>query len=170
MWSSRKYDYYRTSIGDPHLRPMEDPYGDQQSWWETLTCFIRDWHAPSKTDMSHWRLTWLIGDPSETDMPHQDQHTTWETDIPHWKPTWLCRPIGDQHVSGVQLEFKHIYLNILIFYLLFAYLNIYGNNLRTLIRHVGHWWGMSVTNEACQGLWSGMPVSNQVCRSPMSLK
>ena len=43
----------------------------------------------------HRRPTCLIGDPLETNIP--------------------VGPFGDRHACGVQLEFKHIYLNILIF-------------------------------------------------------
>ena len=63
-------------------------------------------------DILHRRPTCLIGDPSKTDMPHRRLRCLW-------------RPIGDRHACGVQSEYKHIYLNKLIFiYFLLIYIGI----------------------------------------------
>ena len=69
--------------------PVWRPIGDldmlhSHAWLETHqrpTCPIGNWNFPSKTDMPdwkpigdldmlHWKPTYLIGDPSETNMPH----------------------------------------------------------------------------------------------------
>ena len=75
-----------------HQRP---PIGDQHSWSETyrrLTWLIRD---PSETDMCSCRPA----GPSETDMPHRiltcsirDRHAPSETDMPvesHRRSLWI---------------------------------------------------------------------------------
>ena len=65
--------YYRRPIGDPS---------------NTSTCFFGDQHAPSETNMSHWRPT----------CPIRDRHAQSETNSPvetHWRPdSCLQIPIG----------------------------------------------------------------------------
>ena len=102
----------------------------------------------------YWRP---IGNPSDTDVRHSWSKT-------HQIPTCLSRDpsetstcfierstclIGDRHACKVQLAFKHIYLNRLIF-IWFLLIYMHWNNVRTLIRHVNLWW-----------------VFNYACRSPM---
>ena len=136
-------------LSETHRRPIRDPsethrrpIGDQHSWSET-----------------HWRPSFLIVDPSETDMPDRrhigDQHAwsethrrptclirdPWKTDMPH------RRPIGDQPASS-EADMPHQRLTqgkICIYY---------GSHMR----HVGLRWGM--VRRSLMGLRCGMLVSN----------
>ena len=115
---------------------------------------------------THRRPTCLIGDQSETDMPHRrpigDQHSSSET---HWRPTCL---IGDQHASS-ETNMPHQR----------PIINTYLAQGQSPIRHVDLRW---VSDDACWspgGLQSGMlvfdwspirhvglnGVSDQACRS-----
>ena len=122
-------------------------------------------------DMPHRRLTCLIGDPSETDIPDRrptypigDQHVPSETDMPvetHRSPTCLLTPIGIMtHIV------KFTYFSILkkckdsnqaCWSLMGLRLGMSVFNGLS-IRHVCFRW---FSDEACRGLRSGMSVSDR---------
>ena len=65
--------------------------------------FIHEWLNREFTKILLLSETYrrLIGDPSETDLPHRrpigDRHASSETDMPHRRPTCF---IGDRHASS----------------------------------------------------------------------
>ena len=99
---------------------------------------------------THQRPTCLIG----------DRHVQSETDMPNQRPTCL---IGDLHAWSetstcfIETYLPHLKLTCLI-----------DNPLKSptgLHRHIGLWWGMSVSDGACRspmGLQSGMLVSDGI--------
>ena len=140
--SSRKYYYYRRPIGN-----LSEPH-------RRPTCLIGD---PSETDMldrrpvGDWHV-WLETHQRPTCLI-RDRHASSETNMPHWRPTCF---IGDPSETNMP-RWRPI-------------INTYLAQGWSPMRHVGLWWGMSVSNGSPirhVGPWSGMSVSDQACRSPI---
>ena len=137
-------------------------------WWhirdplETSTCFIREEHAPSETNMPHQRQTrpiWDLHAPSETDLPHwrptcpiRDWPAPLETDMPHQRP-WETKMPGDSNRNSNTyiLKFNNY------FYILFAY-------LKTCRYLMGCRSGMSVSDWTC---WFQKGLRWSMLRSPI---
>ena len=85
----------------------------------------------------------------------------------HLRPSRLWRPIGDRHTCGVQSEFKHIHLKILIFiYFLLFYIFIWKESYEACRYMMGFRLGISVPDVSLishDQAW----VFDQACRSPM---
>ena len=87
--ADNRFTLFINPLSKTHRRPIGDPL-------ETYRRPIRDRHAWSEThwrprhaswDLPDQRLTCLIGDPSETDMPDRiPRHDSSETDMPNRRP------------------------------------------------------------------------------------
>ena len=151
-------------IGDPSETDMPDwrPIGDLNMLHQRLACLIGDldmlhWRHQHAYSETHWKPTYLIGEPQETHMP--DRRPIGDLNMLHWRPTGMLfsdgSPIG--HVG-----FRWISDGVCQFQLIHRW-----NMLRSLI---GLRSSMSVSNGKRQlpmghvSLWW---VSNQACQSPM---
>ena len=163
--SSRKYYYYQIPIGDRHA--WSETW---HAWSETSTCLNRD------LDMLNRRLTCLIGEPPETDMPDwRPRHASSETDRHvgfRWVTNETCRGFrSDMSVTDgeCQLPLGHVGLwwvsdlacRGLRFSMSRSFMGLLSGMSLSYVACLGLWW---VSDEACRGLrW----VSKQACRSPM---
>ena len=130
-------------LSETYLRPI----GDRHAWSETLcrprqiygipTSHIGDCNARSETPR---RPTCAIG----------DRH-------PHRRLTSLWRFIGDQHASGVQSDFWHIYLLYIYIYIIFILILVYWMQsilifiYFCLFIYIGIMQGLSLIR--CVGIW-----------------
>ena len=127
---------YRRHIGDPSETDMPDqrPFGD-----------------PSETDMSHWRPPCLIG----------DQHVWSET---HWRPTCL---IGNRpcirHVNLRWVSNQASWVSGEACWSLMDLqwgVSVFAEACRSPRRHIGLWWGMSVS-VGLRWVFDGSPIGLQ---------
>ena len=128
-----------------------------------LTETYRDWHAWSE---NHRWPTFLIEEPSVTDMLDWRPIGDWRIDMIHMRPTWLWRSIGDRHDCGGSSEtdmsaesnrnsITIIWKNLFLYtYIPSAYKHVSLKSVSDQacpfpMGHIGLCW---ICNEVCRGL------------------